>query len=472
MPGDNVPRGGRLAARSHSFRTQSLIAPIDPLRYKGEDMRRLRAAILVAFLGWLSALALDLLGVGERLELLTLDARYATGIGRAAPSDEVVIAWIDQESLEFAARDGMGFPWPRTLYEEVLGYLRECGAKVVAFDLLFDQISSPDTDRAFGAALATRPDTVLVAKLVTFRQGAATAAETARYRERGLQSITLPSDRPTAPGVVLPLPELEQGAAKVGFSNVAADTDRTHRHYDLVRAFQPSPESAAIPVPSFALASVLAARPDFDVAHALRHGARRLLGFRGGEFTFAKVKVVNIVQSMMAVADGRTPRYGKEQFEDRIVLVGIHADGLEDAHPTPLSRAFPGVELHATAIDNLLRDDFLREVGFAPAFAATASALAALAVFAFPGVLAPVLALLVLVASMVGGALVAWQSHVAVPLALPLVAGGATSAFGFAWRLWSEGRQKREMRRAFASYVAPEVLAEVLANLTRGADAG
>ena len=419
-------------------------------------MRRLRAAILVAVTGFLVTLALDALGLVERLELIAVDARYASGVGRKAPSAEIVVAWIDQESLEYLAGSA-SFPWPRSVYTEVLEYLRSCGAVAVGFDLLFDQSVSPGDDRAFGEALAGRPDNALVCKLVGFREGGANEEETARYAARALPEIALPADVPTERGVVLPLPEIERGAARLGFANVAADADKVHRRYDLVRGIPPAAVQA-----SFALATVLAARPDFDVAAATRDGARKLLNFRGPEFTFAPVKFVNILESINDVAAGNAPRYPAERFANRIVLVGIHADGLEDIHPTPLSRSFPGVELHATAIDNLLRGDWLRELGGAPWLALGASALATGVVFALPGVAVPLVVLLVLLGLGIAASMFAWSALLVVPIAAPLLAGSGSASLAFVWRVAIEGRQKRQMKRAFQSYLAPEVLAEVL----------
>lgn len=426
-------------------------------------MRRLRAAILVAVTGFLVTLALDALGLVERLELIAIDVRYASGIGRKAPSDEIVVAWIDQDSLEYVARDGgPSFPWPRSMYVEVLAYLRSCGARAVGFDLLFDQSISPEDDRAFGMTLAERRDSALVVKLVSFRDGGASEEETARYLARALPDLVLPRDVPTENGVVLPLPEIEQGASQLGFANIAADADKVHRRYDLVRGFAPGIAAPRSVQPSFALGTLLAARPDFAVDGALRDGARKLLNFRGPEFTFAPVKVVNILESINDVADGKPPRYPAERFADKIVLVGIHADGLEDIHPTPLSRGFPGVELHATAIDNLLHGDWLREVEGAPWFALGAAALATGVVFALPGVAVPLVVLLVLLGLGIAAALVAWSALLVVPVAAPLLAGGGSASLAFAWRVAIEGRQKRQMKRAFQSYLAPEVLAEVL----------
>ena len=82
--------------------------------------------------------------------------------------------------------------------------------------------------------------------------------------------------------------------------------------------------------------------------------------------------------------------------------------------------------------------------------------------FALPGVVAPAVALLLLVLAAIAAALWAWTLLLAVPMAAPAVAGGVASGGSFLWRLLVEGRQKRQMHRAFQSYLAPEVLAEVL----------
>ena len=47
------------------------------------------------------------------------------------------------------------------------------------------------------------------------------------------------------------------------------------------------------------------------------------------------------------------------EFAGKIVLVGSTAPGLFDLKATPMTRAHPGVEILATAIDNLRRDDYL-----------------------------------------------------------------------------------------------------------------
>jgi adenylate cyclase len=431
------------------------------------------AASIAAVAGAVVAV-LHLLGALPRLELLLHDARLASGLGRKPPRADIVIAWVDQDAIDHVRREaGTYFPWPRSVWQEVLGYLREGGAKAVVFDVLFTEPGVVAADDAtFGAALQETTGDVLGFKFVGYREGGFDAAETARMTERGLElpgRLALPAER----GVTLPIPELEVPADGLGFVNVRPDADRVHRGYDLLRAWR------GRAYPSLALAAALAANPADAVSVAggtlraaglavpVDRHARMQLAFRGGPLTFPHVQVVNILESIVRRADGQPPIYPPETFAGKIVLVGINAEGYADVVPTPLSKDFPGVELHATALDNLLQGDALRvaEVG---GWLAAAGTLAGTAVvFALPGTLWPALALLLVLLATTAAAFAAFAAGVLLPVAPPLLGAALAGAGSFVWRLGFEGRKRREMRRAFTSYMAPEVVHQVLADPDR-----
>jgi adenylate cyclase len=169
-----------------------------------------------------------------------------------------------------------------------------------------------------------------------------------------------------------------------------------------------------------------------------------------------------VLESINLVEQGQAPLYEPATFRGKAVLVGIHADAYEDHHQTPLDDRFPGVELHATALDNLLRGDGLAAPAWDLPLVVVAAAVAVATVFVLPGTMAPLAALLLLLGAALGGVLWAWTALVAVPVAAPALAAGCASGGAFLHRLVVEGRQRRTMHRAFRSYLAPEVLREVL----------
>jgi adenylate cyclase len=55
-----------------------------------------------------------------------------------------------------------------------------------------------------------------------------------------------------------------------------------------------------------------------------------------------------------------------EQIRGKIVFLGTSAAGLEELCPTPLDPAFPGVEVHATIADNIMKKEFFSRPYWAP----------------------------------------------------------------------------------------------------------
>jgi adenylate cyclase len=143
----------------------------------------------------------------------------------------------------------------------------------------------------------------------------------------------------------------------------------------------------------------------------------------------------------------------KDAFKDNYVFFGFTAPGLFDLRSAPVGGVYPGVEITATVLDNLLSGDFLRD---AP----------------------PWQTILVVTLMAVGsGALIFWVRR---PKTIVMVATASfclpvvlSLAYAKAWRLlWQEtaaascisiaimisyaieGRQKRFIKNAFQQYLS------------------
>jgi len=74
-----------------------------------------------------------------------------------------------------------------------------------------------------------------------------------------------------------------------------------------------------------------------------------LIRFRGKGKTFDYVSAADILSDR--IPDGK--------IQGKIVFVGTSASGLKELKSTPFDPVFPGVEVHATVVDNILKKDFL-----------------------------------------------------------------------------------------------------------------
>src|SRR5688500_709074 len=66
---------------------------------------------------------------------------------RDGKADKVALAQIDEKSISaFRTQYGRPFSWPRTIHAQVLRNLADAGARVVAYDMLFDAPSCRAAD--------------------------------------------------------------------------------------------------------------------------------------------------------------------------------------------------------------------------------------------------------------------------------------------------------------------------------------
>ena len=74
---------------------------------------------------------------------------------------------------------------------------------------------------------------------------------------------------------------------------------------------------------------------------------------------------IDIMNSYKALKNGKKPLINPKEFENKVVLIGANVpagEGLNDNKNTSISVNHPGVDIQATAIDNILNNDFIKIV--------------------------------------------------------------------------------------------------------------
>ena len=184
---------------------------------------------------------------------------------------------------------------------------------------------------------------------------------------------------------------------------------------------------------------------------------RLALNYRGPERTYPYYSIVDVVQRKVPLGI----------FKDKIVLVGASATGIGDLRTPPYGGiTYPGVEVHANAIDNMLNHQALTRGA-----AQELSDLALILFFGIPvgiwmALVAPRwmwfgLSFLVPLAFIDYGAFLrGWWLNFSVP-ALTLVSNVLLVAL---YRALVEEKEKRRVRTAFGQYLSPEVIRRLLRN--------
>ena len=86
-----------------------------------------------------------------------------------------------------------------------------------------------------------------------------------------------------------------------------------------------------------------------------------ILHYRGRSQTHKTVNAAAIIESEMLLREGKKPIVDPESFKDTYVFFGFTAPGLFDLKASPVDSVYPGVEIHATFLDNLLSSEVMRE---------------------------------------------------------------------------------------------------------------
>ncbi|TFG59601.1 MAG: adenylate/guanylate cyclase domain-containing protein, partial [Deltaproteobacteria bacterium] len=417
-------------------------------------------------------------------ELRTWDWRVGR-MSRPAPStDRIRLVLLDQQSLDWAQKEnGLSWPWPREVYGAVIGYLQRAGAKSIAFDVLYTEPSvyGVADDVALGNAIAGSKG-FIGALFLGEKTGSVTSwpgAVAKPLRIGGLDEwLSGGGNRGvTASRGLFPVPEIAGRAAALADVQHNPDPDGVYRRVRLFRIFD------GRPVPSLALACFLAAFPESPIE--IRRGAisvagktvpideegNAILRFRGASgTTYRQYSAAAVIQSELRIQAGEDPVIrDPDAFRGRHVIFGFSAPGLYDLRPAPVGGVFPGSEIHATALDDLLEGDFIAEAPRGTTIAVTflLALLAAVSVAFSRNAWRSLLFFAVCLPLPVLLSLFAYSRGTWLPLVVQEAAVSLSLLGALAVNLATEGKQKRYIKNAFRQYLSPEVIEQLIAHPER-----
>ena len=438
--------------------------------------RKAAAGVLIALTAWALILGLELVGFLSPYTLKTLDLLFR-GTPLPAASPEVVVITVDQPDLDFFKKQGVSWPWPRQVYAPIIEFCQRGKARAVIFDVLYTEASvyGTDDDPRLAQAMAAAGRVVLPLFLTREKTGQSPLAEEA-LAKAGLAITGAPPPGLTKyRGMTLPNPPRLNAAAALGNVECGPDPDGIYRRLPLVGTFQ----GRFLPLLAFAAFTHFQAPGGwrFDTGGLVRgefrvpldRQGRLLLKFRGPSRSHRRLSAANVIQSEVRLQHGKTPFYKPEDLAGKWVLVGFTAPGLLDMKPSPLAPVYPGVELHATLLDNLLRGDFLRSAPFWVLWlwALVLAVAVTLTVIFASRLWATLAALALLLGLQVGLSLLAFRISWWVDPVGPGAALGLAFALAAAYSYATEGRQKQAIRRMFAQYMSEKVIAHLMAHPER-----
>lgn len=414
-------------------------------------------------------------------------------------SDIPVIVDIDERSL---AEYGQ-FPWPRHRVAMLLAKINKAGALATGLDIMFSEPdrTSPDVlqqqleeeldvhidyiglpeglrnnDKVLANVLKTGPF-VLGYNFIFSRE------KTEQQRARAFNECVVPPARISshaplgamdmqhslhkALDVVCPLPVLTDAARRSGFFTMAPDRDGVVRRVPLLIAWN-NKEFSSLAVATLMEATKakglllkLDARgtQSLKLAHTiipLDQKGQMLLNYRGPAKTYKYISAADILKD----------RIKPGELNGKIVFIGTSASGLKDIRTTPFDQNYPGVEAHATIVDNIISKDFISIPDWVPGlefFLILFAGISITVILIWTKALWVAILLLVLSFGIWQASTYAFTDYriYVSPLYTYLVLFVNFLALTLL-KFWREEKQKKFIHGAFSHYLAPTVISQII----------
>ncbi len=448
----------------------------EPSRVRGRGLSVLGIGTLAAIF----AGSLGLLTLVQTIELKTFDLRVAATARPAAPADDIVLVWINDDSIRRMEPLVGRWPWPRLVHATAIDYLSAAGAKVIVYDVLFAErdlrkFMVGDTEWTGEESDVALVESTTKAGNVVHAAEASSAEllDPSRALADNLEAPAL-NVRISSPGCLQvrpllrpPFPALAQASRAIGHTLFTLDADGP------VRRISPVVQVGERTIPSLALATTMAAGAEPQVQAQVRSGqCASLVPWRGpaenpgGYPTFSSFSFYDVFYSQQQIIEGQKPAVDPAAFKNRIVVVGGSGQGLKESFTTPFPEgAIDGPEVHANVIDGLLSG---RSLGSAEPWVGVTLTIGLAFVVAAIGMGANAWATgaasLIVVLVLAWFSVLRFGSGTWIPVTVPTLAVVFAFVGDLAWKYVVEGREKRQVKKLFSRYVSKDVYDQLVAD--------
>jgi CHASE2 domain-containing sensor protein len=264
------------------------------------------------------------------------------------PDADIIIVDINEASLSAMSAEYGRWPWPRQVLGEFLENIEAQQPKAVVFDILFSDadVYNPDSDAYFDEVIASTQNTFF--PMLRLSEANDHLSQVTPDMIPGIKRTGLIADLDTATkpiAIVLPHFEAALNSNHLGTHNIYPDKDGIVREYRLWH------DENGWVLPSLPLAV-----GNFVENSSDSLPQNMLINWRGKPFTYQFATFSDVYADMASKVKKRPPN----EFKDKIVIIGSTAPSLFDLKATAMAKAHPGVEILATAIDNVKHNDYLK----------------------------------------------------------------------------------------------------------------
>ena len=325
------------------------------------------------------------------LEAKSFDIRQSIISKNKHASDDIIIISVDDPSYEFLIDKYGDWPIPRNVYAQMLEYIQGQNPKYVLFDLLFIRSLKrvPGSDKELVDAFHKYQNTYTGLNFDDYsfeiRKPPIIEKSISSIIENNSTNITF--KKYTNCRAIID--DLMRATNKIGHINIPRHDDGLIRSIPLIINYpRYNPDNLNENTDEHYLYATLKMVVDYlnkyenaniekiviNKDNTLKLGSRTIpltkkaeaiLNWYGDtglrdKTSFKYLSFWEVLKSMEAKNNGKEERF-KDLFKDKFVYIGTNVFALSDTQAVPTGKYFPGVELHATLLNNILDNNLIHK---------------------------------------------------------------------------------------------------------------
>ena len=416
----------------------------------------------------------------KNLELRSLDSRFQYSTHMTKANKDVVVVLIDEASLQSMEPLVGRWPWPRSLYGELLEFFQNAGARAVLFDILFTEPQTPrnekgelgEADKTLIMSTASSGNTFHAMQIVNDLEDEVNKKIINKpmpiefTKLFATSNIKSTANLPKFNNYYLPITELWKNSYSVGVVEFDPDSDGIYRSTHLFRPYQ----NNFFPV--LALAQYLKNNNTQSILLNNRFAeldSLKIPLLADGKYLINMKKDITnfsiggIFSSIQKINQGTLDNLivNPSEFKNKIVIIGASAVGVEDLKMTSVGKNVPGVYLHASIISNLIDRDFIQQVSPKSIFLILLIVNITMGILVMQGsnLTYPLLLFFLSFSGYIGLSFYQFDhSRLWFLLISPLFALSINLLLLYIVKSFTEGREKKFLKAAFSNYISPELI--------------
>ncbi len=478
-------------------------------------MRRLKVSALTigilisfifSFFKWITPDIEDKIATINILEKRFLDQMFVVR-GKRAVSDKIVIVDVDEKSISELGR----WPWRRSVMAEAINKLnRKYKVKTILLDMIFaepdpftqyceelmtrikesigiesDAIRCEDNDQQLADAIREAKDVVLGSYLSHIEE--LTENEVQKnlpyFMNRRLSTSIMGDPEicniPEYENAIPNIDKIKDASEYIGFFTIEPDNDGMFRRVPLILKYK----NEYYPALSLMGLSVYLKKPIIvQMGEDLLYNEGRCVSIKLGDNEIpmnpSEDKTMYLINyygpgrtfKYISFSDVFFERVNPEELKDKLVIIGVSALGVYDRRPTALDSEFPGVEVHANVIENILNQDYLVRIPFYMHLEALALLIIGIILSLLLsktklqyGILGSVIVIFLYISGIYILFTEGYYTKLTISISEMLLLIIVISTF----RYITEEKEKGKIRKAFSYYVTKQVVDEIMKDINQ-----